>query len=245
MSGEIEYTQQEMESIVTDLVADAAAESPGAPAEETPQKEPAASPEPAAEAPEAGDPDDDDAMTLDELDARIAEALKKHDEQVAEEVAEEPDPDDPQAAILAENKRLKAELEAREKAQREADEQKHIKELEHSISSTIGKYRMSDAEIEATVAYMEGNPDLVAGGMGFEKAALRVHPDLPGRLKSADAPPSAPRSAGDASGSLDTPGANGNARPKAWRHTPSPGDYSDVTQHILASGEARGLVSRS
>jgi len=213
--------------------------------------DPAPKPEPKADPPKdpepdpAGDPDgeeDFDDLTADDIEGIVAKAVKT----AAKELRDEPDPDDdetPQEVkdLRAENARLKAENEQRAKAAEEREQQDAISALEHSIASTVGKYKMTPEETKATIVYMQGNPDLVSGGMGFEEAATRRLPHLADRLRTSPTPQT-PRGGDGSDGILGAPGAAGPAAPKPWKHTVTrDGGYNDISEHMLATGEAASL----
>ena len=227
-------------------------ESPEAPeAEKAPEPAPEKEPEKAPEKPKPKDPDPEaeeaeedefEEMTPEDIEAIVNGALEKRDKAAAE-AAEDDDTPQEVKDLRAENERLRAENEEREKALEERERQDALKALEHSIGSTVGKYKMTDDEVKATITYMKGNPDLVQGGMGFEEAATRRLPEIKDRLRTSPPPPKQPRGEEGSDGLLGAPGAGGPAAPKPWKHTVQAGggDYSDISNHMLATGEAGSL----
>jgi len=216
-------------------------EKPAAPPEPEKQPEPAKEPEAAPPSEDAGEESDDsEDLSLDELDARIKKDVREAIEDVRreEQAAEDDERTPAEKALAEENARLKLESEQAKQALADREDAEVKSKIEHSIASTAGKYKMTAEEINAVTEYMLGNPDLVKGKMGFEEAATRRFPQLRDRLQSAPAAPKAPPAGDGAEGVLDAPAASGAGAPKPWKHTPSPGRYDDITQHVLASGEA-------
>ena len=201
--------------------------------EPTPAPEPEVAPEPEPEL--TAEDDEYEDLTLDDIDKRIADAIDSRDP-----FADPDSTDDvpPEVKKLAdENAALKAKLAEQEKASAEATKQKAIADMTTSINSTIGKLKMTDAEVKATTDYLVANPDLARGGMTFEEAATRRYPGIAERAKSA---PAVKPDVAD--GSMQPPPtANGAGAPKPFKHTASPGDYGDVNRHILQSGAAASL----
>lgn len=196
-----------------------------------PEAEPEAEPEP-----EPADEFED--LSLEDLDKRIAEAIKKA---VPAEDPEDDGLDDRTRALMKERDELKQRLETAEREQSEREDADAIAKLEHSVKSTSGKYKMTAEERATVVKYMQANEDLVAGGMGFEEAALRRLPGLADRLKTSPQPPARPPGENGVEGIVDVPATTGAGAPKPWKHTPKPGDYSDITAHAKQTGEAATL----
>lgn len=199
--------------------------------------------EPAKPAPAVADDEDDEDLTFEDLDEIVRGASEAGAKQAIEAIrkadAEPTDDTPPETKKLAEeNAALKAKLAEQENQIAESQRTTALADLEHSIASTIGKLKMTDAEVEAVTKYMTGNPDLTRGGMGFEEAASRRYPGIADRAKAAPASPATPAADG---GSLVAPAANGAGAPKPWKPAASPGDYSDVSAHILKSGGAASL----
>jgi hypothetical protein len=213
-------------------------------AKESDQKNPAEKPEAEPDDESEADDEEFEDLTLDDIQQSVRAAIR---EEVADARKRDAEPDDepddePDAVkqLRAENAKLKERL---EKSEADADEmatKQAIASLQHSIASTAGKYKMTEAEIASTVRYMEGNEDLVRGGMGFEEAALRRLPGLADRLKTSPAPQT-PRGEAKGDGALAAPGAAGPTAPKPWKSTGTPGSYADLNKHLLETGEAASL----
>lgn len=184
----------------------------------------------------------DDEMTLEELDSRIQSNLKA----VIEEYAKNADSEtadlemDPEVlSVVKQNRELEKRLAELEQQTQRYEEQELVQEIEHSIASTAGKYKMTSDEVQQTTEYLLANPDL-AKVKSWEWAATRVFPELVNRLN--DAPTGQHRrEIASGEGFVVPPTASGAGAPSQWRHTPNRGDYSDVTQHILLSGIAANL----
>jgi len=222
-------------------------------AHETPPVVPAAEPEvePAPEAPPKKapkpepevEPEDEEAAsdqaTVEDLANAVTRAFETLEEKRARKAAETADEADLSEdekrikALTAENERLKAEKETTDlKASEDA--------IVHQVKSTAGKYKMTDAEVEAVGNYFEQNPTLI-GVWSFERGALYVLPELRGRLNSAPpAQPKAPGSDTRATGVIDAT-TGGPALPQPFKHDGRRRDYTDITRHALASGEAAKL----
>lgn len=215
------------------------ADEPPAKEEPAPAKETEKASEPAKAEPEA------DTLTLEELTASLSETAKKA---VAEAIeaerarATEDDDDTPQDVkdLRAENARLKAENEQRAKALADREEAEEVAKLEHQMASAAGKYKMTEGEIETVVEYMTANADLVMGGMKFEEAALRRLPDLRTRLRTE--PPA--REAPASPASEAPPSGSGMRAPAPFKHKAEPGSYSDITEHLLKTGQAAALFTK-
>lgn len=210
-----------------------------------PEKQPEPAPVPDTGVDPEGKQDDDEDFTLEDLDERMKANMREFaaerdaEARKAEEAATLTPEQTRIAELEAENKRLATEhAAATAKVQREADEAKWL----HEINSTAGKFKMSEAEVAATGKYFEDNPDLI-GQWSFERAALRVHPEIRDRMKgpTTAAPDNGP--AGNGAAPIVTGGANGAGPPKPFQHTPKARDYSDITSHLLSSGEAAKLGS--
>lgn len=210
----------------------------GEPAEET--ITPTTAPAPAESEAET-DADEYEDLTLDDLGELISGSVSGAIDKMraAEESAEATEGLSPDVKKLtAENKALTERLAAVEKESKERILHDTTAALEHTIASTAGKFKMTDSEIAATTDYILDDPGILKA-RGFEWCALHVHPELRGRLKAAPNP--APPASAGADGMVVAPAANGAGAPEAFKHTPSRGDYSDVTRHIIKSGEAAKL----
>ena len=212
---------------------------PTPPAEPAP---PAPEPETPSAPPAEAAGDDDEGLTLEELDDRIQTNLRKviADER-AKETPADPDAEDDDSppevrALAAENKALKARLEAQE-ADAEAKRVSAIEaDLSEQITTAARKYTMTAEEIKTATQFALDNPDLAAAWK-FERIALRVMPELADRAKS----PPVGRAAPEKSSGMVPPTANGAGAPAPFKPKATPGSYSDLTQHVLRSGEAAGL----
>jgi hypothetical protein len=213
---------------------------------DAPPKEPAkADPEPEPETPPEDDDADFEEMSFDDLDKMIAGAVKTGIAEVRKaDAAADPDADPdggtpPEVKKLAdENAALKAQLAEREQKLAETEYKDGLAKLQHSIDSTAGKLKMTDDEIMGTVAYLKADPTLAKtigqpGGITFEEAAMRRYPGIEGRARSAP-----PATASDEGKLGSPPAANGAGAPKPFKHDPRTGNYEDVTNHLLRSGEA-------
>lgn len=241
---EVVFTAEEMASLGTASGIDAPAPEPEPVAAVVTAPEPVLEPEAVLEPePAAAAADtDDDGFTVDELRAEIRAALAESDP-FADTPAEPTAEDVERKKLADENASLKAKIAEQESKADEAQARAETKRLEHSIDSTIGKLKMTDVEVESTTKYLLANPDLGAavmtGSMTWEEAAMRRHPGIGERARTAQTTPSSGGSGAD--GVLEAPAANGNGAPSKFKHTPSPGDYGDISRHLLASGEAASL----
>ena len=201
------------------------------PADEPPADEPEPDIEPGDE-PE--DEDEFEDLTLEELDDRIKGSLKSVIEDFRKQPPPGAEPSDTPPAVkeLAEKN---AQNEARIAELEEALALRQLGDLEHSIASTIGKLKMTKAEVQGTTRYMELHADATRKGMTFEEAATLRYPGIDARGRQAAAGPKA----GDTPPA--PPAANGSGAPGPFKSTPTPGDYSDITAHILKSGKAGSL----
>jgi len=221
-------TMEQLGTVVPDTPVEAAPEPPKAPETKAPEPEPE---------PDVAEATVDDLMAavegaMDAIEKRKAEAAAK-EEADAQLTDEERTIRDQQAKIAA----LEAEKAAQEEATLKA-------KLTHEIQSTAGKLKMSDEEVIAVGDFFDKNPELF-GVWSFERAALRVFPELEGRLRSA--PPAQPRdgaapgNGSEATGAVVATGAGGPATPQPFKHNGRRFDYSDITQEVLLSGEAAKL----
>jgi len=242
----MDLTPEEIAALGTQSDAPAPEPTPEATPEPAKEPEKQPDPEPTPE-PEAAEEEAD--FTMEDIEAAAAKAIEAV---LAREkaAAAEKDPDAPEpteaekraAALEAEVAALKAQAKAREEADAAAKEAADRKALEHSVASAAGKYKMTDAEILAVGNYYDNNPDLI-GTVGFEAAALRVHPHLKDRLK---APPPTANGAGgegEAANGFIATGANGAGAPRPFKHDNSRRGYDDITKHELATGGASLLGS--
>ena len=232
-----EPTKEEMDGLGTDTETAPPAK-PAAPAQPEPEPEPG----PDADEAFADEEEGDDEFTLDALEERVAAGTRRTIEEIrAEEArkAEEAKLSPEVRAIREENARLKAENERVHAESLIAEFRANEARYNHEIDSAVGKFHATVAERDDAIRYFEANPDLV-GHMSFERALLRVHPEIRDRLKT---PESAARGIGRPRSDLSTPAANGAGAPKPFKHTAKPGNYDDITRHTLESGEAAQLGS--
>lgn len=202
-----------------------------APEKPQPEEKPKAGAKPDAKDEE----DDEEVLTLDDLQKMLDEDYERR--RKAEREAEEDEDLDPKDREI---KSLRKQLEEKEAhAQRLAEDDKY-RAAKHEVDSCVGKYKMSQKQIDNTIAWFENNPDLEGHpAWGFERVALRVNPELrtpaspaPGREKSRD---------GDVQpepAKVISRGASGGAPPPKPKSTPQRGVYSDVTRHVMSSGAA-------
>lgn len=184
--------------------------------------------------PEPDDDDDDDddseSLTQEELDAKIAEGVKKALEE------KDDDEDDEDDLLTPDQKRIK-QLEA-EKAER--DQKDAEAAVDHEVRSAIGKHKMTQEQVANTVRYFQHNPDL-EGVVSFEKAALRANPELADRRQ----PNPRAGSNGDEAGEVAeviTRGSGGPGAPVAFKPVAGRGSYAAVTQAIRSSAAVRTLI---
>jgi len=184
----------------------------------------------------ADDELDDDAeeITIDDLNKMIEEGVKRATEK-------KDDPDDDEDDLTPEQRRIR-DLEAENAKLREDSDRRAAAEREaavdHEVRSAIGKYKMTREEVARTVTFFEQNPDL-EGVWSFEKAALRVSPELADRLKPN---PIVEDEREGERAEIITRGAGGPGASAPFRPTPKRGDYSSVTEAIRRSPAARKLV---
>lgn len=213
--------------------------------EAPPKDDPKPEAKPTAKAEPEDDPEpepefDPDYMTVDELRGTVKQVIQEFANDERARLNDEADETPEETKTLrAENARLKGQLDTANKTLAEVEEQAALGDLQSKISSAKAKYMMTKEEVGTVVKYMEGNEDLVRGGMEFEEAALRRLPGLADRLRT-EPPPQKPRGSDGGDGVLGAPGAGGPPAPKPWKHTVTAGggDYSDITQHQIDSGEA-------
>ena len=204
---------------------------------------PAPEPEPAAVVAEP-EPDADESMTLDELTASLKTSLAEAISDIRKAEAAAPDPDDetPPEVVALKNEKaaLEAKVAALENQQADAEEARVVADIDHQIKSAVGKYKMTAAEQDEVVIACQDRPTLFRE-KGFEAVALSALPHLRDRIRATPAPQKALPGGEGADGLVTAPTANGAGAPSKWKHTPNPGDYSDITKHMLQSGEAAGL----
>ncbi len=170
----------------------------------------------------------------------VKEALAEQN--VPEETKEVPSvwelPPDKIESIYAEKLALERKVQEMAERQQAYMLEQTERNLEAHITDVVGKYKMTAAEVNETVQYLEANQDLaVDPSFSFERAALRRNPELRDRINTYA--PSQRSNSGE--GFVVPPGASGAGAPTAFRHTPSRGEYSDVSRHIIQSGEAARL----
>jgi len=230
-------TMEQLGSVVQDHIAPEAEAPVTTPEPETKAPETKAPETPAKTEPDSTEASVEDLMAAVEGAMEAIEKRKAEKEAEAEADARLTDEErtirDQQAKIAA----LEAEKDAAELKQQEA-------KLVHEIQSTAGKLKMTEDEIIAVGGFFDKNPELL-GVWSFERAALKVFPEIEGRLRSA--PPAQPRngaapgSDSEATGAVIDGGAGGPATPKPFKHNGRRFDYSDITQEVLRSGEAAKL----
>ncbi len=228
--------------VMTDPEAVAEESAVETPAEPEVAPEPEATPEPT----KAEEPDEDMA-TLEDIKGLIADTLNEFVEAQNKATTTDDDedtdaaPDSEVAKLRAENAELK---------QKEFDMlvEAEAQKVEHEVKSTIGKLKMTDAQVEAAVQYANKNPDIV-GVWSFERIALRANPELADRpaveAKPAPESPKVPLGTTRAAGVIVNGQANGPSAPPPFKHNGKPRDYSDVTKHIIKSGLGRDLFIRT
>jgi hypothetical protein len=182
----------------------------------------------------------DDELSLDELDAQLRKALQ--DEGDADD--DEPAGDEPAADDVAGRlAKTEAELKALKKERRQNLELEERKAAGREILAAVKELHLTRPQLERTVTYFRKRPDL-EGVVPFREAALLVNPSLSGdRVSSPDS--------GGRNGSRREESAQvithrgGGPAPKreAFKPSPNPGNYSNVTAAILADGNiARKLI---
>lgn len=176
-------------------------------------------------------------MSVDELASAFEKALEVAEAKRAAkmaEAAELADLTEDEIKIrnqAAEIERLRAEKVAAEQA---ATQERVL----HEIRSTAGKLKMTDAEILAVGTFFEKNPEYF-GVWSFERAALKVFPEIEGRLRSAPATQphyGAPNGSGSEATGVVSTSTGGPATPAPFKHNGRRFDYSDVTASALAEG---------
>lgn len=186
--------------------------------------------------PNANDLSVDDLTAAFERAMEVAEAKRMAKAAEAAELADLTDDEIKIRNQAAEIERLRAEKLA---AEQSAAQEK----LLHEIRSAAGKFKMTDAEVLAVGTFFEKNPEYF-GVWSFERAALRVFPEIEGRLRSA--PASQPRNGAPAGGGNEASGVvststGGPSTPAPFKHNGRRFDYSDVTASALAEGWASKL----
>lgn len=186
--------------------------------------------------PEAAD------LSVDELAAAFERAIELSEAKRAAKMAEAAE-----LADLTEDeikiRNQAAEIE-RLRAEKIAAEQSVTQErLLHEIRSAAGKLKMTDDEVLAVGTFFEKNPEYF-GVWSFERAALKVFPEIEGRLRSA--PATQPRNGAPAGGGNEATGVvststGGPSTPAPFKHNGRRFDYSDVTASALAEGWASKL----
>lgn len=187
--------------------------------------------------PDEKDEDDDEYLTLDDLDRMFNENYEKR-RKAEREAEEDDDPDlDPRDRELRKLKKENDELRAHSERLAEDDKYRRAK---HEMDSCVGKYKMTKEQIDNTIAWFEQNPDLEGNpAWGFERAALRVNPEL----RTQSPPASRKKESGEGQAQPETAkvitrGAAGGTPPPRPKMQPQRGIYSDVSKHVLASGAA-------
>lgn len=241
-----------MEGIPAELLAQVATD-PEAVALEPPVEEPAAAPEPeAAPAPAKAEEPDEDAATLEDIKSLMGEVLNDFvKEQNKQPAAAPDDADDDATDESAEVVALRAKVAELEQKEADALVEAEAKKIEHEVASTIGKLHMTQEQVDAAVAYANRNPDIV-GLWSFEQIARRANPELEGR-PAVEPKPGPPAPAESSKVPLGTTraagvivnGANGPSAPAPFKASSRPRDYSDITAHVMASGLARELFTRT
>lgn len=230
MSDRPEITQEELDSLVIPD-ADPAPDSEPEPAPD--DDAPTGDDAPTDPNPQGDDGDDDDASSLEAISKLLKETVASaiDDRVTAERDALKKAEDD--ANLTDEEKRIAA-LEAENKALAEKVEQseqvKLTEQVAHEVKSCVGKYKMSEAEVEAVAVYLENNPDLV-GTWTFERAALRVFPEFRERIATG-APANGPARGGKEVRGPVAGGSNGPAAPAAIDHSKYR-DMRDMTPDLV------------
>ena len=214
--------------------------------EEAPPEEKEEKPAKADPKPEPEDEDDDDsAMSLEELEEHLDARAKERDKAKAKE-KEQPDEledllmddrDRELAKIRKERDELLAEREAR------AEQEKYTK-ASREMNLAVNKLKLTNEERDKTIRYFDINLDMV-GVRSFEEAALRVNPDVRGRLASPDDPAfdgNGPKPSGNAK--VITRGSSEGSPPPAPKLKAARGVYSDVSKHVLSSGRGTNYFAR-
>lgn len=213
---------------------------------ETPA-EPEVAPEPEATPAPAEEPDEDMA-TLEDIKGLISDTLNEFVEAQNKATTTDDDTDDTDDAPDQEKAQLRAKVAELEQKEFDSLVEAEAQKVEHEVKSTIGKLKMTDAQVDAAVQYANKNPDIV-GVWSFERIALRANPELGDRpaveAKPAPETPKVPLGTTRAAGVIVNGQANGPSAPPPFKHNSKPRDYSDITAHVIKSGLGRDLFIRT